>query len=308
MSITVVGALHFDIIAKTSQFPRTDETLMGTDIEYRLGGKGGNQAIAAAMLGANVSFCGCVGEDFYGALLQRELTLAGVNTDMLFQVDGPSGVSTVHVNEEGDYRSIIISGVNRAITQQLCYVRIPGDTSVLLVQNEIPESANRQCLAMAREAGVRTILNAAPFRSMDSSILEFVDIIVMNCVEAQDFLALAEHEAGTANLAGMLADHDGPDTILTAGIEGVYLCRQGAARHFPAHLVTVTSSLGAGDAFIGGLAHGLDQGIEIEEAIDQGQRHAATVISGPARGVIALISEHCQIDKGLHSGENASVL
>ena len=162
MSIAVVGALHFDIIAKTSRFPRTDETLIGTDIEYRLGGKGGNQAIAAAMLGSKVAFCGCIGEDFYGALLRRELILAGVNTDMLFQVDGPSGVSTVIVNEKGDYRSIIISGVNRAITEQLCYVKIPSDASVLLVQNEIPETANRQCLAMAREAGVRTILNAAP--------------------------------------------------------------------------------------------------------------------------------------------------
>ena len=307
MSIAVVGALHFDIIAKTSRFPRTDETLIGTDIEYRLGGKGGNQAIAAAMLGSKVEFCGCVGEDFYGALLRRELTLAGVNTDMLFQVDGPSGVSTVLVNEEGDYRSVIISGVNRAITEHLCYLNFPSDASVLLVQNEIPETANRQCLAMAREAGVRTILNAAPFRSMDRSLLEIVDIIVMNCIEAQDFLALAGPETWASNLAGRLADHDGPDTILTAGIEGVYLCRRGAARHFSPHRVKVTNSLGAGDAFIGGLAHGLDQGIEIEEAIDQGQRHAAAVISGPARGGIALFSEHRQIDEGLHSGENASV-
>ena len=121
----------------------------------------------------------------HGALLRPELTLAGVNTDMLFQVDGPSGVSTILVNEKGDYRSIIISGVNRAITEQLCYVKIPSDASVLLVQNEIPETANRQCLAMAREAGVRTILNAAPFRSMDRSVLEVVDIIVMNCIEAR---------------------------------------------------------------------------------------------------------------------------
>ena len=307
MSIAVVGALHFDIIAKTSRFPRTDETLIGTDMEYRLGGKGGNQAIAAAMLGSKVAFCGCVGEDFYGALLRRELTLAGINIDMLFQIDGPSGVSTVLVNKEGDYRSIIISGVNRTITEQLCNVKFPSDASVLLLQNEIPETANRQCLAMAREAGVRTILNAAPFRSMDSSILEIVDILVMNCTEARDFLALAEPESGTCDLASRLADHDGPDTILTAGIEGVYLCRRGAARHFPPHRVKVTNSLGAGDAFIGGLAHGLDQGMEIEEAIDQGQRHAAAVISGPARSGIALFSKHHQIDEGLHSGENASV-
>ena len=307
MSIVVVGALHFDIIAKASRFPRTDETLIGTDIEYRLGGKGGNQSIAAAMLGSKVAFCGCVGADFYGALLRRELTLAGVNTDMLFQVDGPSGVSTVLVNEEGDYRSVIISGVNRTITEQLCNVKFASDASVLLLQNEIPETVNQQCLAMAREAGVRTILNAAPFRSMDSSILEIVDIIVMNCIEARDFLALAEPEAGTCDLASRLADHDGPDTILTAGIEGVYLCRRGVAHHFPTHRVKVTNSLGAGDAFIGGLAHGLDQGIEIEEAIDQGQRHAATVISGPAHSGIALFSKHRQIDEGLHSGENASV-
>ena len=296
MSIAVVGALHFDIITTTSRFPRIDETLIGTDIEYRLGGKGGNQAIAAAMLGSKVAFCGCIGEDFYGALLRRELTLAGVNTDMLFQVDGPSGVSTVIVNEKGDYRSIIISGVNRAITEQLCYVKIPSDASVLLVQNEIPETANRQCLAMAREAGVRTILNAAPFRSMDRSVLEVVDIIVMNCIEARDFLALAGPDAGTSDLAGRLAEHEGPDIILTAGIEGVYHCRRGATRHFPPHRVKVTNSLGAGDAFIGGLAHGLDQGIEMEEAIDQGQRHAAAVISGPARGGIALFSKHRQID------------
>ena len=307
MSIAVVGALHFDIIAKTSRFPRTDETLIGTDIEYRLGGKGGNQSIAAAMLGSKVAFCGCVGEDFYGALLRRELTLAGVNTDMLFQVDGPSGVSTVLVNEEGDYRSVIISGVNRTITEQLCNVKFASDASVLLLQNEIPETVNQQCLAMAREAGVRTILNAAPFRSMDRSVLEVVDIIVMNCIEARDFLALAGPDAGTSDLAGRLAEHEGPDIILTAGIEGVYHCRRGAIRHFPPHRVMVSNSLGAGDAFIGGLAHGLDQGIEMEEAIDQGQRHAAAVISGPARGGIALFSEHRQIDWGLHSGENASV-
>lgn len=292
MSVVVVGALHLDIIAKTPRFPRTDETLIGTDIEYRLGGKAGNQAIAAATLGSNVAFCGCVGEDFYGALLRRELTSARVNTDMLFQVDGPSGVSTVLVDEEGDYRSIIISGVNRAITEQLCYVKFPSDASVLLLQNEIPETANQQCLAMARDAGVTTILNAAPFRAMDRSILEFVDMLVMNRVEARDFLSFFGPEAGTDDLAARLADQDGPDTILTAGMEGVYLCRRGEIRHFPPNRVRVINSLGAGDAFIGGLARGVDQGIKIEEAIDQGQRHAAAVISGPERGSIELNSEN----------------
>ena len=294
MSILVVGALHFDIIATAHRFPRTDETLIGTGLEFRLGGKGGNQAIAAAMLGAKVAFCGCVGADLYGTLMRRELEDAGVDTDMLFQMDGPSGVSTVLVNDEGDYRSVVISGVNASIIDQLDDNTGLDDASVVLLQNEIPEEANRRCLAMARDAGARTILNAAPYREMDDTILDLVDVLVLNCVEARDFIGepRAGGDAGTGitppEIAVRLADRGAPDIILTGGADGAYLCRHGSVRHFPPRRVKVVNSLGAGDAFIGGLGHGLDQGMELADAINQGQSHAAAFISGPARSGIRL--------------------
>jgi ribokinase len=284
MTILVAGSLHLDVIVNAPYLPRADETVTGSAVAYAAGGKGGNQAIAAARMGARVVMAGRVGSDGFAGRLRDALTGAGVDIDQVQTDPGPSGMSVAIVDAQGDYGAVIVSGANLNFDPDA--VTIPAGTTHLLLQNELPGAANSKLAQTARAAGVRVILNAAPAREIDPGLIQAVDILIVNRVEAADLLALPD--ITDAHLAvSLLARLGPPVVILTLGAGGLIL-HAGAPQHLPAPTVRVISTHGAGDAFIGALAAGLDAGQTIAVACHFAQTAAALHVSTApeARGTI----------------------
>jgi len=279
MSVYVCGALHLDVIVAAPRMPRPDETVVGQSVSYALGGKGGNQAVAAARMGARVAMAGAVGGDDFAARLLANLTAAGVDIGRVLRQAGASGMSVAILDDDGAYGAVIVSGSNRLILGE---DPIPQGTTVTLLQNEIPEHANLACATRARTAGSMVILNAAPARRMSLNLLDMVDILVVNRIEAADLAG--QPDPPPAALAAL-----GPPVILqTLGSGGVILHQRGQSRHFPAHSIPAVSTHGAGDAFLGALAARLDSGEVLETAIDFAQAAAALHVAayGPDRAAI----------------------
>jgi ribokinase len=276
MSVFVAGSLHLDVIVATPHLPREDETVTGTAVTYAFGGKGGNQAVAAARMGARCAMAGCVGEDAFAARLRAGLTEGGVDATRVCSVPGPSGMSVALLQPDGSYGAVIVSAANLLL--DAASVSFPAEARLLLLQNEIPAAANRALAARARAAGLRVILNAAPARAPDAGLLALTDILVVNRVEAADLLGdpAPDLRAAAAALAGR-----GPRAvILTQGAGGLIL-HEGASEHIPAFTVTPVSTHGAGDAFIGALAARLAAGAALPAATRFAAAAAALHVATP---------------------------
>ncbi|KIT14945.1 PfkB family carbohydrate kinase [Jannaschia aquimarina] len=255
MSVLVLGALHWDTVVRAPRLPELDETLNGRDVVYRFGGKGGNQALAAARAGAETAIWGRVGDDAAGNAMLAELDRAGVDRAGIRRIPGASGMSVAISVDGGEYGAVVVTGANAANDGE---GEVPSDTRIILLQNEVPETAN---LTLARRKGEATvILNAAPSRPVDPALASLVDIWVVNRVEA----------AGLGKVAGSV--------IETRGAEGCLLWREGSRMAFPVAPLAGEGH-GAGDVFCGTLAARMDAGDSLESAIEAAQRSAGRHVS-----------------------------
>jgi ribokinase len=267
--VSVVGSLHLDIMVAAPRLPALDETLPGSGWRYQCGGKGGNQAVAAARFGAKTAFGGCIGDDDFGTRILANLNDAGVDTRFV-KTDAAlgSGMSIAVEVTGGDYGAIIVTGANAAIEITEAWSPL-WSCKALLLQNEVPEAVNLKAAKAAKAAGARVLLNAAPARAMPDELLALVDVLIVNRVEA-------------AMLAGALDNVPG-DVIVTLGGDGLELrTRHGAKQHIAAHPVTPVSSHGAGDCFCGALAARLAQGDDLEAASVFANKAAASLVAGRA--------------------------
>ena len=186
--VIVCGSLHLDVMVYSPRLPRADETVVGTKWALQCGGKGGNQAVMASRAGARVAMIGRVGADDFGARLRRRLVDAGVNSRaVLVDESVGSGMSAAIVRDDGDYGAVIVSGANlkledAAVASQWKAI---GGARVLVLQNEIPEPANLAAANAAHSDGALVILNAAPVRVMTEALLDRVDCLVVNQIEAE---------------------------------------------------------------------------------------------------------------------------
>lgn len=279
MSLMVAGSLHWDVIVSAPRLPRLDETLAGQGVRYAFGGKGGNQAVAAARMGARVAMAGRVGTDQAGQAMRAELARAGVDAGQVSTDPGSSGMSVAIVDAMGNYGAVIVSAAN--LTLDAAQVILPPGTTHLMLQSEIRPEANRALGRAARGQGARVIWNAAPIRAPDPVMLALSDILIVNRIEAADLLGrpdLPDPLAAATALAAL-----GPAAvILTLGAGGLIL-HHGQPRHLPAHDVTPISTHGAGDAFAGALAAALDTGAALAAACTFAQAAAALhVATDPA--------------------------
>ncbi len=275
--VVVAGSLHLDVIVEAARLPLLDETLMGRAVAYRLGGKGANQAVASARMGVRTSIAGCVGTDSFAAQILRELDLAGVDRSQVAQVAGESGMSVAIVDESGSYGAVVVSAANREFHPPAAMV--DSSSRVLCLQNEIPEDSNRRAALAAREAGARVILNAAPARPTSTALLDLVEILVVNRVEAKAMTGEVRPDmaARVLSRSGMEA------VIVTLGAEGLVLASGGEIlTSLPAVSVDVVSTLGAGDMFVGALAAELARGATLRSALPVAQAAAALHVSAPA--------------------------
>ncbi len=184
--VVVVGSLHYDIMVRAPYLPRPGETLIGERWWWKPGGKGGNAAMAAARHGAAVEMVGCLGEDGFGERLRERLTASGVGLRHLRSMAAGSGMSVAITQEDGDYAAVVVSGANRDLdaAHVAASADVIGESRVLLLQNEIDEGANATAAEIARGAGTRVILNAAPARPM-GAMSGLIDVLVVNSVEAE---------------------------------------------------------------------------------------------------------------------------
>ncbi|MEL6236848.1 MAG: PfkB family carbohydrate kinase [Pseudomonadota bacterium] len=270
--ILVVGALHWDTIVTAPRLPVLDETLPGGGVSYALGGKGANQAVAAAQHGARVAMAGCVGADPAGTAMLAALDAAGVERGQVRVMPGASGMSVAIVGETGGYGAVIVSAANLCI--DVAQVALPPGCRILILQNEIPEPVNAALARRARAAGVYVLLNAAPARAM-GALAGLVDLLIVNRVEAAALTGTDDPKTALARLA------EGCATIVTLGAEGA-IWQDGAASGLQPPLpIAPISTHGAGDAFVGALAARLARDDPFAEACAYATCAAALHVATP---------------------------
>lgn len=283
IDVAVVGSLHLDIMVAAPRLPGRDETLIGSAWHYKCGGKGGNQAVAAAHFGARTAFGGQTGQDDFGERLRANLVAAGVDIAHVgIDPAQGSGMSVAISEAAGEYGAVVVSGANLSIDAAAIAPAWSSlwEAKVLLLQNEVPEPVSLAAARAARAKGARIVLNAAPARKMSAEFLSFVDVLVVNRVEA-------EMLAGTGDMAAALAALHSPtrDVVLTRGGDGLMLMtRDGRRTDIPALAVQLISSHGAGDCFCGALAARLAAGEAIEAACRFATEAAGRFVSTPHSG------------------------
>ncbi|MCX4861113.1 ribokinase [Streptomyces canus] len=274
--IAVLGSTNMDLVTYVEKAPRRGETVTGREFRTIPGGKGANQAIAAARAGATVSMIGAVGTDGFGTRLRSTLELPhprlrsgggtpiGVTTDHLRTIEGPSGTAHIVVDDAGGNAIVVIPGANGTVDHLA-----PGDEGLiasadaLLLQLEIPLAAVLAGAQTARAHGVRTILTPAPAQPLPPELLDATDLLVPNEHEAATLTGRSDPFAAGAALLDRV-----PRVVITLGAAGsVYLTRDAEPLAVPAPHVTAVDSTGAGDTYVGALAVALGEERPIREAM-----------------------------------------
>ncbi|WP_030436228.1 ribokinase [Actinoplanes subtropicus] len=260
--IVVAGSANMDLVGLAERLPLPGETVLGDDFVMMPGGKGANQAIAAARAGGQAVFLGAIGSDSFGVTLNARLNAAGVDTAHLRTSYGASGVAVIMVDRAAENSILVAPGANSTFTGLTeAEERVIASGDVLLCQLEIPiETVTAACRA-ARAAGTRTILNAAPARELPAELLANVDLLVVNEVEAQAITGLP-----TPDMSALLALV--PRVVMTLGGAGSrYAERDGRDQTVPAFVVEATDTTAAGDAFTAALAVAWGEGRDLLEAV-----------------------------------------
>jgi ribokinase len=287
--VIVVGSANSDMVIQAGRIPRPGETVLGGEFLLALGGKGANQAVAAARLEAEVALVACLGTDVFAAAALDAYRAEGIDCRAVFQVDAaPSGVALIMVDAAGENSIAVAPGANAHLTParvaEAEAVLAPGLASggVLLVQLEIPLATVQAALELGRRHGLTTILNPAPMQPLSRGLLALVDWLTPNRGEAAELAGVAP-ETDFATLAAGLHAAGVRQAVVTLGAAGVLLVPEGGP---PVHLtgfsVTPRDTTAAGDAFNGGLAAGLSAGLELRAAVRQGQ--AAGALATLTRG------------------------
>ena len=269
--ISIVGSANKDLIVKVNRIPEIGETAIGEGLEIKPGGKGANQAVAAAMLGAKASFIGRVGEDAFGERLLRAMEERGVDTAHLRKDEGThTGVALIIVDAEGRNIIAVAPGANARCHEKDVNraAEVLRSSHVLLLQLEIPLEVVEYAVKMAREGDVDVILNPAPARELPKALLENVQVLVPNEKEVELLSGMLVRDIESAKKAAARVVLMGVEkVIVTLGAEGAVLATENKAVHVPGVPVRAVDTTGAGDAFCGALAVALSSGKDLVEAI-----------------------------------------
>jgi ribokinase len=277
--VMVCGSLHLDIMVKGAHLPKLDETAVGSEWSMVCGGKGGNQAVMAARMSARTAMIGRVGNDDFGRRLLSNLDLFKVDRLAVgMDKKAGSGMSVAILDAQGGYGAVIVSGANLELSPDECsrQWRELGGAKVLVLQNEIPDAANTAIAYAAKSAGATVVLNAAPARELSSNLLECVDVLVVNRVEAEMMWGAPVLNTETAMAALPALGAGLRDVVITLGGEGLVLQSKGDRPVFLApHPVEVVSTHGAGDCFVGVLSAQLAAGKSHADSCAAANRTAA---------------------------------
>jgi ribokinase len=286
--VIVVGSVNIDLVATSDRLPAPGETVTGATFTRHHGGKGGNQAVAAARLGAETALVGAVGDDEFGIEARSALETDGVDLSELAVAAGPTGVALILVDARGENLISVASGANATLDVEQVRAALarlaPARGDVVLVGHEIPTPAARAALAAARAAGAVAILNPAPASGLDRGTFGLADILTPNRGELATLVAAEAHRIGRPGGVGgrpegeartLLESNSEGDgvrraVVVTLGSVGaVVVERDGPSTDARARAVRAVDAVGAGDAFNGALAAGVAAGRDLVESVER---------------------------------------
>ena len=270
--VVVVGSANLDLVATLDHLPKPGETIVALGYAEHAGGKGVNQAVACARMGARTAFVGCVGNDDAGVFLRGVLENEGIDTTMLRVVDMPTGRAFINVDSRGENEIVVVSGANTQVGIAHDSLVLPM-ARVVLMQLEIPLTTVRNALQLARRNGALTVLNPAPFKALDAGVLSLVDVIVPN-----------ETESAACGGTQVLLDAGVKTVLTTLGERGAVINTHTSATSIAPHKVVAVDTVGAGDAFIGALSAELARGATISDAAAVGA--VAGALATTVRGAV----------------------
>lgn len=280
-TLVVVGSLNMDLVVRAPRHPRPGETLIGSQFQTFPGGKGANQAVAAARLGARVRMIGRVGQDAFGDALLQTARQDGVDTTFIRRdPHAATGVALITLDEAGQNTIVVASGANMQVSAQdieQAAAAFEG-ASLLLMQLECPLEAVEAAAELAQRRGIPVVLNPAPARPLPQSLLARVDYLLPNQHELQ---LLADGETDYPTAAARLMHNGVRNLVVTLGEEGALLVTPQTQEKLPAFQVPVVDTVAAGDAFAAAFCVALAEGKSLREAVLWGNAAGAIAVTRP---------------------------
>ncbi|TNF13271.1 MAG: ribokinase [Vibrionaceae bacterium] len=296
--LVVLGSVNADHVLQVPSFPRPGETLHGRNYQVIPGGKGANQAVAAARLKADIGFIACVGDDSFGINIRESFKLDGMNiSGVKMQPNCPTGIAMIQVSDSGENSICISAEANARLTAEaiepdLARIR---EAKYLLMQLETPIDGIVKAAQVAKEARTNVILNPAPARELPDELLSCVDVITPNETEAEVLTGITVTNDASAQLAADALHRKGIEIVMiTLGAKGVWLSQNGRGALIPGFRVQATDTTAAGDTFNGALVTGLLEEMPLESAIKFA--HAAAAISVTRFGAQTSIPNRAEVD------------
>jgi ribokinase len=297
--VVVVGSLNMDLVIKAEQQPQTGETVLGDEFGMFTGGKGFNQAIAAARSGAEVAMVGRLGRDLFGDELMSVLTADKIDGRFVVRdAEVGTGIASISIGPEGDNRIVVVPRANMRLTVEdverssSCIAA----ADILLLQLEVPIEASQNAAEIARANGTLVILDPAPAQDLPDSFIGLADILTPNELETESLSGVnVSDQRGVEQAAQIIFDKGVPTVVLTLGDRGALLLTADLKKTVPAYPVNVVDTTAAGDAFCGALATALAQGKTIEDALTFANAAGALAVTvlgaGPAIPTSEAITE-----------------
>ncbi|WP_227872026.1 ribokinase [Paenibacillus albus] len=281
-AIAVVGSLNMDLVISMQRMPKIGETIQGDAIHYISGGKGANQAVGCAKLGAEVTMIGAIGNDAFGSEIMQRMKLFGVKTEAIATLEGvPTGTATI-MHTENDNCIVIVPGANGECSPEETiapYAEIIRNADALIVQLEIPMPAVEAALRIAHEAGVPTILNPAPALPLTDEQIALADYFTPNETEFEMYcggtIDVDSEEQLFERMTAWNARFPGQKLIVTRGKHGISYADSGSIATFAAPVVQVVDTTGAGDSFNAALCFGVANGWPLDKTLPLAVRAAS---------------------------------
>jgi ribokinase len=303
-AVLVIGSANTDMIIQVDRIPKSGETILGGEFTSTAGGKGANQAVAAARAGGAITFIARVGQDIFGAQAIAGYLSDGINTDHVIRDrTSPSGVALIFVGKGGQNSIAVASGANGKLSPDDIRKakRAFSNVGVVLLQLETPLNTVKEAVALAVLSGARVILNPAPAQSLSGKLLKHIFLLTPNESEAELLTGVpVENEVGAAKASEKLLARGVQNVIVTLGARGAYVAGKSVRQLIPGYKVKAVDATGAGDVFNGSLAVALAEGRSLLEAARFAT--AAAAISVTRVGAQASAPQRAEIDAALASG------
>ncbi len=307
--IVVVGSTNIDMMAKVHHLPSCGETVGDAEFSQAIGGKGMNQAIAAARLGGDVTFVTALGNDHYASMLKALLRREGIATDYVIDdAEHPTGMALIYVSHAGDNCIAVAPGANHTLQPELVatFERAISDADVVVMQAEIPYETIRTTAKLAHSLGKKVVLNLAPACQADADLLSVVDVLVVNEVEGAAVAGLTFDNNNLDAIIDRLRLTGIPNIVVTVGKDGAYLITPFTSVHVASWKVEAVDTIAAGDTFCGALAVRFSDGYVTED--DMRYANAASAIAVTRPGATTSIPTADEVADFIASQPNQSIL